>query len=99
MAARESVRPISCQPCTEPRLTRPDKTFRAPQTQLPGLQELYSDVWRRIDPDAIIASEQSIQGALNLARTIGEQRNGMQTLVTGSLHLVGGALNLLRPLG
>jgi folylpolyglutamate synthase len=55
-------------------------------------------VWKKIYPDTIVASEQAIQGALNLARTIGEQNNGMQTLVTGSLHLIGGALNLLRPL-
>ena len=39
-----------------------------------------------------------IEEALSLARKIGEQNHGMQTLITGSLHLVGGALNLLNPI-
>lgn len=50
-----------------------------------------------MDPKAAIIKEQTIEGALNTARRIGEEKGGMQTLVTGSLHLVGGALNLLRP--
>ena len=32
-----------------------------------------------------------------LAKRIGDQEGGMQTLVTGSLYLVGGALNILCP--
>ena len=49
------------------------------------------------DPEAVIVRQDAIEGALNFAKNIGEQYNGMETLVTGSLHLVGGALNLLRP--
>ncbi|RPB18924.1 hypothetical protein L211DRAFT_795314, partial [Terfezia boudieri ATCC MYA-4762] len=64
----------------------------------PELLALYCDIWRKIDPEAVIVSEPSIEGALNFARSIGKENGGMETLITGSLHLVGGALNLLRPL-
>jgi folylpolyglutamate synthase len=60
-------------------------------------QKIYAEVWKRIDPKAKIAIEPTIEGALKLAKSIGDQGNGMQTLVTGSLHLVGGALCLLEP--
>ena len=52
----------------------------------------------RIDPEAVIAREDTIEGALNYGKRIGEQHDGMETLVTGSLHLIGGALSLLQPL-
>jgi folylpolyglutamate synthase len=56
----------------------------------------HSGIWRyEIDSSATISLERTVEGALRLARRIGEQGNGMQTLVTGSLHLVGGALCLL----
>lgn len=32
------------------------------------------------------------------AKRIGEQHDGMETLVIGDLHLIGGALSLLQPL-
>ena len=50
-----------------------------------------------MDPGANISIEPTIEGALNLARRVGDQDNGMQALVTGSLHLVGSALSLLQP--
>lgn len=59
---------------------------------------IYTNIWRNADPDATIECTQAIEEALSLARRIGEQNHGMQTLITGSLHLVGGALNLLRPI-
>lgn len=62
------------------------------------LPRIYTDIWRSADPDAIIERTQVIEEALSLARKIGEQNHGMQALVTGSLHLVGGALNVLQPL-
>lgn len=52
---------------------------------------------KNIDAKATISLERTIEGALNLARRIGDRDNGMQTLITGSLHLVGGALCLLEP--
>ena len=63
----------------------------------PALAKLYTDVWSKRHPEAVIFAEEAIEGALNVARKIGEENAGMQTLVTGSLYLVGGALNLLRP--
>lgn len=48
-------------------------------------------------PHAAVSTEPTIQGAMRLAERISAQQGGMQAFVTGSLHLVGGALNLLRP--
>ena len=62
----------------------------------PDIQQRYATFWRyEIHSSATISLERTVEGALRLARRIGEQGNGMQTLVTGSLHLVGGALCLL----
>jgi folylpolyglutamate synthase len=60
---------------------------------------MYAGVWEKVDRVAEISFEPTIEGALMLAKRIGEQVNGMQTLVTGSLHLVGNALSLLKPSG
>lgn len=60
-----------------------------------GLQERYAKTWRHLDSTATVLCEQTIESALDLAREIGDQNSGMQALVTGSLHLVSGALCLL----
>jgi hypothetical protein len=79
-----------------------DKTFKIPETPFPDFPTIYRHIWKQtIDPEAQVFTEDTIEGALNLARKIGEQNGGglgMQTLITGSLHLVGGALNLLKPM-
>ncbi|KAL5315347.1 hypothetical protein ACEPPN_016214 [Leptodophora sp. 'Broadleaf-Isolate-01'] len=59
------------------------------------VQELYAKTWGNLDPTATVLCKRTIEGALNRARGIGDQNNGMQALVTGSLHLVSGALCLL----
>lgn len=59
------------------------------------VQKDYVDAYKSINPNVDIAIEPTIEGALNLAKDIGDRDNGMQTLVTGSLYLVGGALRLL----
>ncbi|KAM0799425.1 putative tetrahydrofolylpolyglutamate synthase [Usnea florida] len=59
------------------------------------IQESYVEAYKNVDPDVDIAIEPDIESALNLARQIGDGGSGMQTLVTGSLYLVGGALRLL----
>ena len=61
------------------------------------VQELYAEFWKKFDPEAAVSCERTIEGALHQARQIGELNNGMQTLITGSLHLVSGALYLLEP--
>ncbi|KAL5364545.1 folylpolyglutamate synthase [Aspergillus floccosus] len=77
--------------------TRIDKTLKVPETPFPEYRMIYTTVWNKFDPLAVVSSEPTIEGALKLARKIGGQASGMQVLVTGSLHLVGGALNILRP--
>lgn len=62
---------------------------------LPDLQKDYIEAYWSIDPDVHISEVPSIEGALNLAREIGGRDNGMQTSVTGSPSLIGGALRLL----
>ena len=74
-----------------------DKTFKIPETPFPNFPVIYANLWKRLDPEAEVLIETTIEGALNLAKKIGEKSGGMQTLVTGSLHMVGGALNILRP--
>jgi folylpolyglutamate synthase len=58
---------------------------------------VYSEFWKKFDPQANVLKHSTIEGALMLAKRIGDQEGGMQTLVTGSLYLVGGALNILCP--
>jgi hypothetical protein len=62
---------------------------------LPEVQERYAEAWEKFDPTATISRERTIEGALHRAREIGDQSNGIQALITGSLHLVSGALCLL----
>ena len=53
-------------------------------------------LWKELDSTATIIIERTIEGALDRAKEIGKTEGGMQTLVTGSLHLVSGALYLLK---
>ncbi|KAG4438947.1 hypothetical protein IFR05_005573 [Cadophora sp. M221] len=74
-----------------------------PQPKIPGTpskdQHVYATIWRRTHPDTNISFEPTIQGALDLAWKIGEDHGSVQTLITGSQHLVGGALSLLQARG
>lgn len=58
---------------------------------------MYSLFWKEQDSNAAVSIEPTIEGAVKLADRIGAQHGSMQAFVTGSLHLVGGALNILRP--
>lgn len=60
-------------------------------------QDVYSEILKRIQPDTKILFEPTIQGALEAAREIGKNHGGVQTLITGSLSLVGGVLGFLQP--
>ncbi|KAJ5938439.1 hypothetical protein N7466_001573 [Penicillium verhagenii] len=77
--------------------TRIDKTLKVPQTPFPDFCTSYSSLWKTMHPHAAVSIESTIEGAIRLAERIGVQQGGMQVFVTGSLHLVGGALNILRP--
>ena len=60
------------------------------------LQQHYIQAWREYQHSAQISVELSVEGALSLARAA-DCGVGMQTLITGSLYLVGSALRLLEP--
>ncbi|KAL9630732.1 MAG: hypothetical protein Q9164_006269, partial [Protoblastenia rupestris] len=71
------------------------RCFRQPNQQFStGMQKEYMDAWKSILPQTQATFESTIEGAINLARSL-DQGTGMQILVTGSQHLVGGALRLL----
>lgn len=74
-----------------------DKTLKAPENPFPDLCTIYSSLWKEIHPHTTVSTETTIEGAIKLAERMSMQQGGMQAFVTGSLHLVGGALNLLRP--
>jgi folylpolyglutamate synthase len=78
-------------PCADCGLDQQPKLLKIP------LQDVYSAIWKRAQPDTNILFEPTIQGALEIARKIGKEHGSMQSLITGSLHLVGGALSLLQP--
>lgn len=74
-----------------------DKTLKTPETPYPDLCAIYTSLWKEMDAKATVSVEPSIEGAINLAERISSDKGGAHVFVTGSLHLVGGALNLLRP--
>jgi folylpolyglutamate synthase len=58
--------------------------------------ESYAEVWMNANPEAEVSLKRTIEEALRLAREIGDCHGGMQSLIVGSLHLVGGALCVLQ---
>lgn len=69
-----------------------------PDTPFPEFCDtFYVPLWKELDPQAEVSSEKTIEGAIKLAKRISAQQGGMQCFVTGSLHLVGGSLSILRP--
>jgi folylpolyglutamate synthase len=66
------------------------------------MQKQFAEKWRSLDPKASVTVLHSIEEALGYARGLakdGENENEVQlkvhALVTGSLHLVGGAIGVL----
>ncbi|GAQ12031.1 folylpolyglutamate synthase [Aspergillus lentulus] len=74
-----------------------DRVTEASEARIHDLCALYSSVWKELDPQATVTSTPTIERAVTLARIMGGREDGMQVLVTGSLHMVGGALRFLRP--
>ena len=72
-----------------------DNTSRL--TSLPDIQQSYKELWKRFDPDADIKETSTIEEALELAFKISDQCSTMQALITGSQHMVGGALQIIEP--
>ncbi|OJD18734.1 hypothetical protein AJ78_01271 [Emergomyces pasteurianus Ep9510] len=72
-----------------------DKTIIS-ETSIPEFCDVYAAFWKGFSPQAVVSAEPTIEGAIKLAKRIGAQHGEMEVFITGSLHLVGGALNLLR---
>jgi hypothetical protein len=70
----------------------------SPNTRIvsPDIQKLYAETWKILDPDAQISVSPSIRDALELAKQIGIESNGMQTLVTGTTPLVRSVLAFMK---
>lgn len=60
------------------------------------VQQRYICAWREYQTDAQVSIEPTVEGALNLAR-MADRGAVMQTLITGSLYIVGSAPRLLEP--
>lgn len=61
-------------------------------------QRRFAEEWARLDPGAEVHVIPTIQEALDCARRLGQglpAGSAVQAYVTGSLHLVGGALGIL----
>ncbi|KAH6633964.1 Mur ligase [Chaetomium sp. MPI-SDFR-AT-0129] len=59
-------------------------------------QRIFAERWKQLDPSANILLIPTIEEAINTAREFAkEDEPPVQALITGSLHLVGGALGIL----
>ncbi|KAK3693475.1 Mur ligase [Podospora appendiculata] len=61
-------------------------------------QHVFAERWSALDPSAYVMVVPSIEEAITKARSLAETLEGgekVQALITGSLHLVGGALQIL----
>lgn len=61
-------------------------------------QHAFAERWSSLDPEAKVSVVPSIEEAINQARALASDLKAgeaVQALVTGSLHLVGGALEIL----
>ncbi|EQL36415.1 folylpolyglutamate synthase [Blastomyces dermatitidis ATCC 26199] len=74
-----------------------DRTVKLAEPSFPEFCDLYSSIWKGLNPQGVVSCEPTIEGAIKFAKRMGALHGGMEVLVTGSLHLVGGALNILRP--
>jgi folylpolyglutamate synthase len=52
----------------------------------------FGETWKKYHPNSNILYEPNIRQALDTARSIGKEAGDLHTLITGSQHLVGGAL-------
>ncbi|KAL2173534.1 Mur ligase [Thermothelomyces heterothallicus CBS 202.75] len=58
-------------------------------------QRVFADRWKQLDPSANVMLIPTIEEAINTARGLASGEHKVQALITGSLHLVGGALGIL----
>ncbi|RSL87899.1 hypothetical protein CEP52_015371 [Fusarium oligoseptatum] len=70
--------------------------FESTPDMIPGpetvSQRVYGEAWKRLHRNSHVLYEPNVQQALDTARKLGAASGDMQTLITGSQHLVGAAL-------
>jgi folylpolyglutamate synthase len=74
--------------------------LKVPESSVPEHFALYSSIWKELDlreQSAKVSTAETIEEAIQLARDIASQGGQNQVFITGSLYLVGGALNILQP--
>lgn len=62
------------------------------------MQHLFAERWATLDPKATITVVPSIEETINKTRDLAstlKEGESVQVFITGSLHLVGGALGIL----
>jgi folylpolyglutamate synthase len=62
------------------------------------VQHRFAEKWSSLDPDATVKVMPTIEQSIDYARNLGEglpEGDEVLALITGSLHLVGGALGIL----
>lgn len=62
------------------------------------VQHKFAERWASLDPSASVQVLPTIEQALDYARGVGQDlpaEESVQAFITGSLHLVGGALSIL----
>ncbi|EFX06379.1 tetrahydrofolylpolyglutamate synthase [Grosmannia clavigera kw1407] len=60
-----------------------------------SLQQTLADYWKTLDPDTDVAVAPTVEDAVDRVRAIGGGQVDTRTLITGSFHLIGGALTVL----
>lgn len=73
-----------------------DESTEKRATRKPRSPELFHEVWKKVQPTVQIWDEPTIQGAIERAKQIGSDAASLQTLITGSQHLVGPALRIFQ---
>jgi folylpolyglutamate synthase len=73
-----------------------ERSATGPQNDNLQVQRAVADAWKDIDVDSTISIYYSIEEAVEHARSISNNGEELQVLVTGSLHLVGGFLKVLK---
>lgn len=72
----------------------------AVETESPSKEpESFYKVWREFVPESSMRNEPTILGAMSVAEKLGRDRKMQHTLITGSQHLVGPALQVLKRWG
>ncbi|KAF4429585.1 folylpolyglutamate synthase [Fusarium austroafricanum] len=75
-----------------------NRQFDPAEIEKMTVQQRFAEKWTALDPTATVKVMPTIEQSINYVRHIGEnlpEGETVQTFITGSLHLVGGALGIL----